>query len=106
MNFTQDPDAVLDYSKDIGAWLAAEGSDTVASFTVTADTGFTVASGSAETFATTYDVTSPTAGEQAGALTYWAAGGTLDQSYKVTLHVTTAAGREEDFTDVFTITQH
>lgn len=83
-SFTQDPDAVLDYEWDWAAWL---GTDTIASHTVTAATGLTVDS----TEATTTTVTA------------WLSGGTVGQSYAVTCHIVTAAGREDDRTVTVTV---
>jgi hypothetical protein len=82
--FTKDPDAVLDYEWDWSAWL---GADTIASHTVTADSGLTVDS-SAKT---------------ATAVTVWLSGGTVGASYNVTCHIVTAAGREDDRTIGITV---
>jgi hypothetical protein len=65
------PTEILDYIFDWKAWL---GSDTIASATVTADTGLTVVS-------TTYSTTS---------VTTWISGGTVDTDYVVTCTIVTA----------------
>lgn len=86
-SFVMDPDAVLDYKFDFGdegTWL---GTDTIASHTVTAATGLTVASSTATSTA----------------VTAWLSGGTVGTSYDVTCHVVTAAGREDDRTVTVTV---
>ncbi len=83
-SFTHDPDAVLDYLFDWSDWL---GADTIASHTVTAGTGLTVDSSTATTTA----------------VTVWLSGGSVGQSYAVTCHIVTAAGREDDRTATITV---
>lgn len=91
----KDPDAILDYGWNLrtpgGEWLAAD--ETITSFAVVASpAGLTVApAGHPNT-------------ESNGVITYWLAGGVAGQSYNVTCHVVTSAGREDDRTtrvDVF-----
>lgn len=77
--FIHDPDAVLDYIWDWTAWLD---SDTISTATTTADTGITVDSTTNTT--TTATVT--------------LSGGTAGENYDVTVHITTAAGLEDDRT--------
>lgn len=76
MVFNKDPQSTLDYSSDWAAWLAVDG-DTISSHTVTADTGISVNSSTN----TTTDVT------------VWLSGGTAGVKYRVTVQITTAAGR-------------
>ena len=83
-SFVKDPDAVLDYEWDWAAWL---GADTIASHTVTASAGLTVDSTEATDTA----------------VTVWLSGGTVGQTYSVTCHVVTAAGREDDRTVTVTV---
>ena len=83
-SFVKDPNAVLDYEWDWSAWL---GTDTIASHTVTAATGLTVDSTEATDTA----------------VTVWLSGGTVGQTYSVTCHVVTAAGREDDRTVTVTV---
>ena len=83
-NFTKDPAAVLDYEFDWSAWL---GADTIATHTVTAAAGLTV------------DSTEATG----TAVTVWLSGGSIGQSYAVTCHIVTAAGREDDRTATITM---
>ena len=83
-SFVKDPNAVLDYEWDWSAWL---GTDTIASHTVTAATGLTVDSSTATSTA----------------VTAWLSGGSVGQSYAVTCHVVTAAGREDDRTVTVTV---
>lgn len=83
-SFVQDPAAVLDYEFDWSAWL---GADTIATHTVTAAAGLTVDSSTATTTA----------------VTAWLSGGTVGESYAVTCHIVTAAGREDDRTVTVTV---
>ena len=76
--FTKDPVAVLDYQFDWAAWLATDG-DTIASHTITADSGITVDSSSA-----TVDT-----------VTVWLSGGSEGVTYTVDCEITTAAGRTD-----------
>ena len=78
-SFTHDPDAVLDYKWD---WSAMYPDDTITSHTVTAAAGITVDSSEAIGMA----------------VTAWLSGGSVGQSYTVTCHIATAAGREDDRT--------
>ena len=80
--FVKDPDAVLDYEWNWAEWLDG---DTIASHTVTCDTGITLDSHSATTTA----------------VTGWFSGGTAGVTYSATCHVVTAAGRKEDRTIQF-----
>lgn len=77
VSYTKDPDAVLDYGWDWSTWLDG---DTITASTWEADTGVTIAS---DTFAAT-------------STTVWLSGGTAGTRYKLTNHITTAAGREDD----------
>jgi hypothetical protein len=78
--FRKDPDALLDYEFDWGAWLPP--GDTIAAITMTADAGIVVES------STFTDTTA----------TVWLSGGTELEIYTITNHITTADGREEDMT--------
>jgi hypothetical protein len=85
--FSKDPDAVLDYEWDWEAWLAG---DTIVDHDVDipADpTGLTLDSDSASTTA----------------VTAWISGGTAGESYTVTCHIVTAAGREDDRSMTFNV---
>lgn len=73
----KDADATLDYKFDMTNWLDG---DTIASHTVTVDTGITKNSDAK----TTTDVT------------VWLSGGTAGSSYKVTCRITTAGGRTDE----------
>ncbi len=86
-SYIKDPDAVLDYQWDWTAWLPDD--DTIASATVTADTGLTVDSST----------------DTATTVTAWLSGGTAGQSYGVTCHVVTADGREDDRTITILVRQ-
>lgn len=77
--FDHDPDAVLDYAIDWSAWLD---DDTIVTATWEADTGITIDSD---------DNTTTLA-------TVWLSGGTERVIYRVTNHIVTAAGREDDRT--------
>lgn len=78
MSFTKDPDAVLDYLQDWVRWLAP--GDTIVDTEVTASDGITVG-------ATSFTDTTTTV---------WLSGGTVGGTYRVTTHVTTAGGRQDD----------
>lgn len=75
--YIKDPDALLDYQIDWSSWLVA---DTISASSWEAKTGIVVDSDS-ETTTTT---------------TVWLSGGTVGTKYKITNHITTAAGREDD----------
>ncbi len=78
--YTKDPQAKNDYGYDWTKWLAG---DTISSSTwASAPTGLTQSNPTASTTNTTV----------------WLAGGTVDTVYRVTNHIVTAAGRENDET--------
>jgi len=78
-DFIKDPDAVLDYSVDWTAWLDT---DTISSSGWSSPEGLTVVD-------TTFVATSATV---------WLSGGTVGHRYRITNHIVTAAGRENDRT--------
>ncbi len=78
--YLKDPNAVLDYTWDWSNWLPA--GDTIASKTVTATTGLTVASSSLTT--TT--------------VTAWLSGGTAGTVYSVACKIVTVGGRTDERT--------
>lgn len=82
--FTKDPDAYLDYVWDWSEWL---GEDVIAGHDVTATDGITVESSTATTTA----------------VTVWLSGGTVGQTYSVTVTIDTAAGRSDDRTSRFRV---
>ncbi len=86
-SYIKDPDAVLDYQWDWSSWLPT--GDTIASATVTAETGLTVGSYS----------------NTATAVTAWLSGGIVGESYNVTCRVVTANGRTDDRTITLLVTQ-
>lgn len=77
-SYIKDPDAVLDYGFDWSDWLQAAETITASSWTV--PTGITS--------------TGDTFGDKA--TTIWLAAGTAGEEYKVTNHIVTSAGREDD----------
>lgn len=77
-SFILDPDAVLDYAFSWVAWLADN--ETIESHTVTAEEGVTVDESS----------------EADGVVTVWLSHGTLGVTVKVTCHIVTDQGREDD----------
>jgi hypothetical protein len=79
-SYIKDPNAVLDYQWDWSAWLPDD--DTIASATVTAESGLTVDSSS------NADAT----------VTAWLSGGTVGSDYNVTCRIVTADGRTDDRT--------
>ena len=81
--FTKDPNATLDYTIDWSAWLAAN-QDTISNATVpNVPSGLTIQTPVTKTTTQT---------------TVWIAGGTAGTSYDVTVHITTAGGRQDDRT--------
>ena len=79
-NPLKDPSAVLDYLFDWTEWLAS--GETIATHTITADTGITVDSST----------------ELDGKVTVWLSGGTAGINYKVACLITTSAGRTDERT--------
>ncbi len=77
--FRKDSDAVLDYEIDYAAWL---GDDTIATSTWDVPTGLIKDSDTNTTTTTTI----------------WLSGGTVGEIYRVTNHIVTAGGREDDRT--------
>lgn len=84
--FVKDPQAKLDYGVDWSAWLAGD--------MITASTWATDAGLSIEANSFTSTVT-----------TVWVSGGTVGTSYKVTNHVTTQGGRENEYSIVIVVQQ-
>jgi hypothetical protein len=82
--FIKDPDEVLDYTFSWATWL---GADTIASDTVTVDTGLTKDSDSNDTTS----------------VTVWLSGGTAGTAYKVSSKIVTAAGRTAERTIIITV---
>jgi hypothetical protein len=80
--YLKDPDAVLDYAVDWSAWLPT--GDTIVASTWAVPTGITQ--------------TTPPPSFTDTAATIWLAGGTLGQTYELVNHVTTAQGRQDDWT--------
>lgn len=85
IKFTKDPSAVLDYVLDWSLWLS--GGDTITAATSTPDAGITVAS-------TAFTTTTTTS---------WLSGGTAGTPYSVVVHITTAAGRQDERTMVINV---
>lgn len=84
--FIKDPQAKLDYGVDWSDWLAG---DTISGSSWSAETGITVdASSHTDTVATV-----------------WLSGGTVGGSYKVTNHITTLGGREDELTITVSVWQ-
>lgn len=77
--FVKDPDAILDYQVNWSAWLSG---DTIQTSTWQAESGITIDSDSNTTTAATV----------------WLSGGAAGNTYDVTNHIVTAAGREDDRT--------
>lgn len=84
--FTKDPQDKLDYKIDAATWL---GTDTLSVVAWTVPTGITQVSASNTTTVATI----------------WLSGGTAGTSYEVLCHITTAAGREKDWTLGFELVQ-
>ena len=77
--YTHDPDARLDYLFDWAQWLSTD-EDTITEATVTGPDGITV---EPATFTDT-------------GVSAWVSGGSAGESYDLTCHIVTAAGREDD----------
>lgn len=101
MIYEQSQDEVLDWEWEFSGML--EDGETVASFTVTAESGLTVSSSVGGTFASTYEVTSPDTDEQGGLIAWWVAGGTNGCDYPVTIHAVTSVARQIDHVDTYRI---
>ena len=84
--FTKDPNAKLDYTVDGARWL---GTDTIQTSTWTVPTGLTNESTS----------------NSGTTATIWLSGGAVGQRYKVTNHIVTVAGRQDDRSFEVTIAQ-
>lgn len=82
--FTQDPDATLDYRFDWSAWLIDD--DTIADAVVTVE-GADDDLGDLAIFDQSFTTTT---------VTVWVTGVTAGHNYKVTCHVTTTQGREDE----------
>lgn len=78
--FDKDPSAVLDYKWDWSSWLAAGETITTADVDLPPD-GLTL---------------DREVGHDTTSVTAWLAGGTVGKNYRVTAHITTSAGREDD----------
>lgn len=78
MTFSKDPAAVLDYKLDWSDWM--EDGDTITDDTVTVPAGLTLDSSSHDD----------------ASVTFWLSGGTAGQHYRVTVQITTSAGRVDE----------
>lgn len=76
--FTKDPDANLDFQWDWSDWL--EDGETISDYDLTVPAGLTLGTNSNTTTA----------------VTAFLSGGTVDAGYKITCHIETSAGREDD----------
>jgi hypothetical protein len=84
-NYLHDPNAKLDYGFDWSSWLAS--GETILTSTWTVESGLTKVSDNNSTTATTI----------------WVKGGTAGESYIITNHITTSAGREDDRSHVIKV---
>ena len=82
MKYTKDPDAVLDYSIDWSAWLPTGDTITASTYTVNSDAADAIVVDD-----TSFNTTTTTV---------WLSGGVAGQTYTVTNHITTSAGRQDD----------
>lgn len=87
MRVRKDPDAVLDYGFDWSAWLR-QNNGSVDSIT---DSSWTVDGPDS-------DLTAGDDWVDTGVTGVWLSGGTVGATYRVTNHIITAAGREDDRT--------
>lgn len=79
-DYLADPASVLDYVVDWTSWLAAGETLTASSWTV--GTGITQ--------------TTPSPSFTTVKATIWLTGGTADSTYRITNHITTSAGRQDE----------
>lgn len=89
LTIDKDPNAHLDYTLRVAAWLAAAGNDSIATVSVREAVGVTVAS---------IAFVGPN-------VTVWVQGGTVGQPASVTVTITTIGGRVDDRTLHFKIRQ-
>lgn len=89
MAFTHDPNAVLDYFVDWTDWLGEAETITASSWTVAA--GITQ--------------TTPAPSFTSTRATIWLTGGTAGVHYRVTNHITTNQGRQDDRTIVVAVAE-
>lgn len=87
--FEKDPNAILDFSEDWGAWLAPI-ADTIETSTWIIPAGITNAGES----------------NTATIATIWLSGGTLATTYTLVNRIHTVGGRTEDHTIYITIKEH
>jgi hypothetical protein len=87
----KDADAVLDYTFDWSDWLVS--GDTIATKTITAQTGLTVNSSSIVAGTNKAGASVPS-----GAVQVWVQGGTTGNTYTLLCHITTTGGRTDDRT--------
>lgn len=96
--FKKDPQAVLDYGIDWGAdgrgWLPEGDTISASSWTITGKDGAELGAGPLVQDSDTHD---------ASTTTVWLSGGTVGETYDVTNHITTAAGRQDDRTIRITV---
>lgn len=78
--FEKQPAELLDYDADFVDWLANE-ADTIAGHTVTVPTGITLEN----------------SGVVSGVVKVWLSGGTSGATYKITVRITTTAGRVKEY---------
>jgi len=83
--YIKDPDAVLDYQRDWSAWLTD--AETITASTWTPDPSNTDT-----------DLTIDSDSHTATGATLWLSGGTVGATYRITNHITTSAGRQNDST--------
>jgi hypothetical protein len=86
--FVKDPSAILDYSVDWSQWMTT--GDSIASVTWSPITGIVVESSPAPSFTSTV-------------ATAWIGSGTAGNTYTVTCHITTTAGRQDTRTLTFNV---
>lgn len=87
--YIKDPQARLDYGFDWSAWLASGETITTSTWSITLapDAVLTIASST----------------NDASTTTIWASAGTLGEDYKITNHVVSSAGREDDRTHLLKV---
>lgn len=89
MSYQHDPNATLDYAVDWAPWLQA--GETISNSTWTVPTGLTQAT--------------PAPSHSNGKAVIWITGGTVGESYRLTNHITTSAGRQDERSLMLEVTQ-
>lgn len=97
-NFEKQPWDEQDYDIDINPYLSEFTGDTIASAAVTLPDGV---SGEVSLGTGAQDVT-----HQGGFVKFWVIGGASGKKYKMTLRITTSAGRKKEYEVIVNVVDH